>query len=167
MAQVSCAHQLHITQTDRGKKDEMSDMYQDVYIETTTGSVQGPFETVNSSNPLEIWIYDDLAEIQVGYVLFKNVKHGTERYHITAIREDRTHSSDGRRGALRRCLTVRHEDEHLVNALSNLIQKINASQVPADKKAEAKSCLSNLVSLPLVAAILNGSGKTLLDKLSQ
>lgn len=144
----------------------MSDLYDEVWIESETGGAQGPFETRMADRSSEVWIYDEGATIKIGAMLIRKMTHGQARYLITAIRDERPPSPDGRQGPLRRCLSVQLENENLTEALCRLISKIIAAPVDESQKNEAKIHLANLIRTPLVAGILNGGGRELLDKLN-
>lgn len=145
----------------------MSDMYQEVYIETSSGTVQGPFETVFDKDATEVWIFDESARLEEGFTLLHGIAHGSPRYVITGVRETRAQSPDGRVGAIRRCLTIQREGGNIVEGLSRLIQKIDASRVDDDMKGEAKTALARALSNELISAILNGEAESLLERISK
>jgi hypothetical protein len=143
----------------------MSDLYDEVWIESETGGAQGPFETRMADRSTEVWIYDETAVIETGAILIRKMTHGQARYLITAIRDERPSFPDGRQGPLRRCLSVQRENENLADALCRLALKITAAPVAESEKLEAKIQLASLIRLPLVAGILNGGGWEVLEKL--
>lgn len=143
----------------------MSDMYHEVFVETSTGVVQGPFETVFEPGATEVWIYDESARLEEGFSLLKGITAGSVRYVITSVREARVQGHDGRVGALRRCLSIQLESGNISDGLRRLIQKIDAAKVDLKLKNDAKAALTASLSNPLIAAILNGEAKVLIEKL--
>lgn len=144
----------------------MRDMYQEVYIETSTGTLQGPFETDFDKGATEVWIFDESARLEEGFTLLHGIAHGSPRFVITSVRETRAQSPDGRVGALRRCLTIQPESGNIVDGLSRLIQKIDASRVDTNTKNDAKAALATALNNPLISAILDGEARSLLERIS-
>lgn len=145
----------------------MSDIYEDVYVETTSGVVQGPFETIFKPGATEVWIYDESALLEEGFSLLKGSAQGGARYVITSVRETRPQGHDGRIGALRRCLSIQLESGDITDGLKRLIRKIDTAKVDATIKNEAKTVLTTSLRNPLIAAILNGDAPGLIQQLEE
>jgi hypothetical protein len=163
-----------------------------VYILTTDTTRSGPYKTsIGTKGGLSATIFDKNLDVQEGVKLLRPLPNGREELYTVVetnfnpgLREIPAHwnlklekdSSLVGRSTAHKSTTIKiknsqgiqigdHNVQHIKNGLAGLIEEINASSEATAEKNKAKSAVRELLTNPIIAAILGGAAPGLLAML--
>tara|TARA_R110002049_G_scaffold278664_2_gene457518 strand:+ start:390 stop:893 length:504 start_codon:yes stop_codon:yes gene_type:complete len=152
---------------------------EDARVEKQDGTVVGPYKAIFTGE--QIIVPDEKADIDEGDTILRGLPNGKdERFTVTdSTFYQKIHSIDAHyqikysKGGISKCsepttnsITINnaqavqigdHNTQNIVNALQELSNKIESADCSPEEKAEARSLLNELLTHPLVVAIIGAT----------
>jgi len=153
-----------------------------VFIERTAGERSGPYKTaISSKGGFSASIFEANLDVEEGWKLIRPLPNGKEELFtileanyssgLSSIQPHWTlklRKESSLAAAPPPTTTINitnssgiqigdHNIQHIVNSFVGLIEKIEASNVPPQEKAKAKSLMRSVLENPIVAAVLGSA----------
>jgi hypothetical protein len=155
-----------------------------VYVENNVGARTGPYKTaIGSKNGLSASIFEATLDVEEGWKLIRPLPNGKDEtftileanyspglhaippHWTLKLRKDSSIVSSAR---TQQATTINitnsqgiqigdHNEQHIASSLIGLVEKIESTNASTQEKAEAKGLLRELMSNPVVAAVLGSA----------
>ena len=164
-----------------------------VYVQASDGTKSGPYKTaIGSKGGLSASIFENTLDVEEGWKLIRPLPSGKEESYTILeanyspglhaipphwtlkLRKDSSLVTS-QKPSQSTTININnsqgiqigdHNVQHIANSLVGLVEKIEASNAPAHEKAEAKGLLREMLSNPVVAAVLGGATSGVLGLLT-